>query len=52
MEITLKLSADEVNGILNVLGELPTKTGAYVLLTKIKEQAEAQLPQPTQPQAN
>jgi hypothetical protein len=48
MEITLKLTADEVNGILNVLGELPTKTGAYVLLMKIKEQAETQLPPPVQ----
>lgn len=43
-EIELKLRLDEVNGILTVLGDLPSKTGAWVLLTKIKEQAEAQLP--------
>ena len=40
----LNLTADEVNSILNVLGELPTKTGAYPLAMKIKAQAEAQLP--------
>lgn len=45
MEITLKLSVEEVNGILQVMGELPTKTGAYPLVVKIKEQAESQLPQ-------
>lgn len=44
MEITLKLSVEEVKGILQVMGELPTKTGAYPLVIKIKEQAEAQLP--------
>jgi hypothetical protein len=40
--IKLELSIEEVNGILGVLGDLPTKTGAWVLLTKIKEQAESQ----------
>ena len=37
MEIQLNLTADEVNSILNVLGELPTKTGAYPVAMKIKE---------------
>lgn len=41
--ITLTLSTDETNAILQVLGELPTKTGAWVLLTKIQEQAESQV---------
>jgi len=41
--INLNLSVDEVNGILQVLGELPTKTGAYVLLMKIKQQADEQV---------
>jgi hypothetical protein len=49
-EITLTLSVEEVNGILQVLGELPTKTGAYVLLTKIKQQAEAQVAKQDQPE--
>ena len=41
-EIELKLKVEEVNAILTVLGDLPSKTGAWVLLTKIKEQADAQ----------
>ena len=41
-EIELKLSVDEVNAILAVLGDLPSKTGAWILMTKIKEQADAQ----------
>jgi hypothetical protein len=40
--IKLELSIEEVNAILGVLGDLPTKTGAWVLLSKIKEQAETQ----------
>jgi hypothetical protein len=46
MEIELKLTVDEVNAILNVLGEMPTKTGVFLLAVKIKQQAEAQLPKP------
>lgn len=45
MEITLKLSIDEVNGVLAGLGELPSKTGAWGLIIKIKEQAEPQVPE-------
>ncbi len=41
--ISLELSADEVNAILQVLGDLPTKTGAWPLIVKIKEQAESQV---------
>jgi hypothetical protein len=44
-EITLTLSVEEVNAILSVLGDLPTKTGAYPLVLKIKEQAEKQTAQ-------
>ena len=44
MEITLKLSVEEVNGILQTLGQLPTSSGAWPLVVKIKEQAEAQVP--------
>jgi hypothetical protein len=40
----LELFEEEVQGILNVLGELPTKTGAYPLAIKIKEQFEKQFP--------
>lgn len=42
--ITLELSVEEVNAVLNVLGELPTKSGAWPLIVKIKEQAEPQVP--------
>ena len=44
MEITLRLSAEEVNGILATLGQLPTSSGAWPLVVKIKEQAEIQVP--------
>ena len=44
MELRLVLTIDEVNGILQVLGDLPTKSGAYPLVMKIKEQAEPQIP--------
>jgi len=46
--ITLTLSAEEINSILGVLGELPSKTGAWPLIMKIKEQAESQMPQDTE----
>ena len=49
MEITLKLTVEEVNSILQVLGELPSKTGAYPLMMKIKEQGEAQVPEEEAP---
>ena len=41
--INLELSVEEVNAILGVLGDLPTKTGAWPLIVKIKEQAESQV---------
>lgn len=45
MSINLSLSVDEVNAILQTLGNLPTASGAFPLMVKIKEQAEEQLPQ-------
>ena len=48
-EITLNLSVEEVNAVLQVLGELPTKSGAYPLVLKIKGQAESQLQASEQP---
>ena len=44
MVIELKLEIAEVNSILKVLGELPSKSGAWPLMVKIQEQAKAQLP--------
>ena len=42
--IKLELSIEEVNVLLSILGELPTKSGVWNLVIKIKEQAEAQIP--------
>jgi hypothetical protein len=44
--IQLTLTIEEVNNILNVLGQLPTNTGAYPLLLKIKQQGDAQVAPP------
>jgi hypothetical protein len=48
MEIVLKLTVEEVNFILQSMGELPSKTGVWPLIIKIKEQAEPQVPKPTE----
>ena len=42
--MTLELDINEINFILQTLGELPSKTGVWPLIVKIKEQAEAQVP--------
>ena len=42
--IKLELDINEVNFILSLLGDLPSKTGAWPLMVKIKEQAEPQVP--------
>jgi hypothetical protein len=42
--IKLELEINAVNFILQTLGELPTKTGAWELLKIIKDQAEPQVP--------
>lgn len=39
-EIELKLKIEEVNAILQTLGQLPTSSGAWPLVVKIKEQTE------------
>ena len=41
--MNLELTVEEVNAILQVLGDLPTKTGAWPLIVKIKQQAEGQI---------
>ena len=46
MEINLTLTLDEANTVLAALGQLPTNTGVYPLLKKIKTQGETQLPLP------
>jgi hypothetical protein len=49
MEINLKLHAQDVQVVLNVLGQQPTSTGLYPLVMLIKNQAEAQLAQTPAP---
>ena len=44
--ITLTLTVEEVNAVLQTLGNLPTSSGAFPLLVKIKEQAETQVVSP------
>ena len=46
--MNLELTVEEVNAILQVLGDLPTKTGAWPLIVKIKQQAESQIETDTQ----
>ena len=44
--IKLDLDINEVNFILSLLGDLPSKTGAWPLMVKIKVQADPQVPVP------
>ena len=46
MNIELKLTLEEVNYVINVLGELPSKSGCCPLILKIKEQGNSQVPNP------
>jgi hypothetical protein len=40
----IDLTTAEVNFVLETLGSLPSKTGVWPIILKIKEQAEAQVP--------
>lgn len=42
--IKLELEIHDVNYILQTLGNLPSHTGVFPLMQKIKEQAEPQVP--------
>ena len=44
MELEIRLTVEEVNAVLQTLGNLPTSSGAWPLVVKIKDQAEGQLP--------
>jgi hypothetical protein len=41
--MNLNLETNEVQFILQVLGEMPAKSGVWPLIVKIKEQADAQI---------
>ena len=45
MDIKLTLTLEEVQGLMNLMGETPAKMGFFPLMAKIKEQAEPQVPQ-------
>lgn len=44
MNYTIQFSEQELAFILNVLGDLPTKSNAFIVLTSINEQIKAQQP--------
>ena len=40
----LELDVNEINFVLQTLGQLPSSSGCWPLILKIKEQAKAQVP--------
>ena len=44
--MNINLEENEINAILAVLGDLPSKSGTWPLMMKIKVQAAAQLVEP------
>ncbi len=42
----ISLEENEINVILAILGDMPSKTGTWPLMMKIKVQADAQLVEP------
>ena len=40
----LELEVNEINFVLQTLGNLPSSSGVWPLIVKIKEQADAQFP--------
>lgn len=46
MDLTIKLSVDELNAVLQCLGNLPTNSGVFPLMMKIRQQAEGQVKPP------
>jgi len=42
--MNFNLNKDEITFIMNVLGELPSKTGAFVLLQNLQKQIDEQKP--------
>lgn len=52
MNIQLTVTVEEANAILAALGQLPTSSGVFPLLAKIKSQGESQLPPPAETSAD
>ena len=45
-DITLTLTPQEAVDVINIIGQLPTQANVHPLYTKLRAQAEAQLPKP------
>ena len=45
MELTIQLELNEVNAVLDAIGQLPTSTNTWPIAAKIRAQAATQLPQ-------
>ena len=50
MEISLQLELNEVNAVLDAIGNLPTSTNTWPIAAKIRAQAKAQLPHEDSPE--
>jgi hypothetical protein len=44
--VQISLEENEINAILAILGDMPSKSGTWPLMMKIKVQADAQLVEP------
>jgi len=42
--MTLDLTIEEINALLNLMGKTPTESGFFPLMVKIGEQAQKQIP--------
>ncbi len=45
----ISLEENEINAILAILGDMPSKSGTWPLMMKIKVQADAQMVDPEEP---
>ena len=46
----INLEENEINAILAILGDMPSKSGTWPLMMKIKVQADAQIVDPEEPE--
>jgi len=44
MDIKLTLTLEEVQSLMNLMGDTPAKMGYFPLMLKVKEQADPQVP--------
>ena len=48
-KLQISLEENEINAILAILGDMPSKSGTWPLMMKIKVQADAQIVDPEEP---